>query len=64
MFFKIDLADDFVPNGHLFVGKITTQNTNKLRNDLTECLFVVDHLLKRKIRRYYLFLLRYTNGLT
>ena len=64
MFSKIGLADDIVPKGHLFFGKITTQNADKWRNDLTEYLFAVDNLLKRKRLRYYLFLLRYTNGLT
>ena len=41
----------------------TIQNANNWRN-LTEYLFVVDDLLKRKGLRYYLFLLRFTNGLT
>ena len=63
MFFKIGLADDIVLNGN-FVGKITTQNANKWRNDMTEYLFAVDNLLKRRRLRYYIFLLRYTNGLT
>ena len=62
MFFKIGWADDIVPNGHLFVGK-TIQNANNWSNDLTKYLFVVDNLLKIKGLRYYLFLLRYTNGL-
>ena len=62
MFLKIGLADDIVPNGHLSVR--TIQNANNWRNYLTEGLFVVDDLLKTKGLRYYLFLLRYTNGFT
>ena len=62
MFLKIGLADDIVLNGHLSVR--TVQNANNCRNYLTEYLFVVHNLLKRNGLRYYLFLLRYTNGLT
>ena len=62
MFLKIGLADDIVPNGELSVR--TIQNASNWRNCLTEFLFVVNNLLKRKSLKYYLFLLRYTNGLT
>ena len=63
MFLKIGLADDNDLNGHLFVGKNYSKRNN-WRNYLTEYLFAVDDLLKRKGLRYYLFLIRYTNGLT
>ena len=62
MFLKIGLADDIVLNGHLFVGK--NYPKYKKLTKLSEYLFVVNNLLKRKVLRYYLFLLRYTNGLT
>ena len=62
MFLKISLADDIVPKTHLFVGK--NYSKRKQLKKFSEYLFVLDNLLKTKGLRYYLFLLRYTNGLT